>query len=280
MEVGGRRVGVVRIADRLPYSTGLTWQRELARARIEGRLARDLLLLLEHEPVVTVGRGGEEADGLWAGSEGPEPEIPRFEIERGGEATYHGPGQLVGYPILDLGGFRKDLHWYLRQLEDALIRALESLGVTAGRVPHYTGVWVGALEAASKRSAVEEHEDGGAGLAVQTRIAAGDVRKIASIGVHVSRWVTWHGFALNVTDEALAPFNRIVPCGIAGVRMTSLESEGAATATERVLEAVEKGFSRAFDVPLEPIGIEVLAREGFGLPPAGAGAGQPGAIVG
>jgi lipoyl(octanoyl) transferase len=132
-----RRVGVVRLPGLLPYEVGLEWQRRLARARIEGRLATDLLLLLEHEPVLTLGRG---ATASASGTESPAAsaavahpgagEIPQLEVERGGDITYHGPGQLVGYPILDLGGFRQDLHWYVRTLEKALILALRgrSLG--------------------------------------------------------------------------------------------------------------------------------------------------------
>jgi lipoyl(octanoyl) transferase len=114
-------------------------------------------------------------------------------VERGGDVTYHGPGQLVGYPILDLHEHREDLHWYLRRLEDALIGALGGLGIPAGRNPGLTGVWTAG-------------------------------RKIASIGIHVKQWVTFHGFALNVTTD-LAPFGLIVPCGIQDVIMTSVAAE-------------------------------------------------------
>jgi lipoate-protein ligase B len=114
-------------------------------------------------------------------------------VERGGDVTVHAPGQLVGYPILDLSGHREDVHWYLRQIEEALICALASLGVDADRHPGYTGVWT-------------------------------DGRKIASIGIHVKRWVTLHGFALNVTTD-LSAFDLVVPCGIPGVVMTSVELE-------------------------------------------------------
>ena len=245
-------MAAVHVGQRLPYAVGLDWQRSLARARIEGRLTDDLLLLLEHEPVVTVGRGGEEVPIPPLMTEVDGPAIPRFEIERGGDATYHGPGQLVGYPILDLAGYRKDLHWYMRRLEEALILALGSLGLRAGRVPGFTGVWAGRfanLPSGREAEAIE----------------SGQVRKIASIGVHVSRWVTWHGFALNVTDEALQPFSRIVPCGIAGVHMTSLEREGAPTEPERVLGAVERGFAEAFEARVERVALDRLAEQGLGI---------------
>jgi len=119
--------------------------------------------------------------------------IEVFEVERGGDVTYHGPGQLVGYPIFHLGQHKQDLHWYLRQLEEVLIVALREFGIVAERNTGYTGVWTGG-------------------------------RKIASIGVHAKQWVTWHGFALNVTTD-LAAFDLIVPCGIPGVVMTSIAKE-------------------------------------------------------
>jgi len=197
----------------VPYAQGLALQRRLARARIEGRLDRDALLLLEHPPVVTLGRGSRAEHVLRA--EG----IDVVEVERGGDVTYHGPGQLVGYPILDLRHHRQDLHWYLRTLEQALIEGLALLGVPAERNPGYTGVWTSG-------------------------------RKIASIGVHVKQWVTWHGFALNVTTD-LGAFDRIVPCGIPGVEMTSVERErgaGSGRLLEETAAAVVSGFERAFGV--------------------------------
>src|SRR5207249_98418 len=119
----------------VPYGEALAWQRTLAQARIERRLPHDVLLLLEHPPVVTLGRNSHQAHLL-------QPEgVEVFEVERGGDVTFHGPGQLVGYPILDLTGHRQDLHWYLRTLEQALIDALAALGVPAERRPGYTGVW-------------------------------------------------------------------------------------------------------------------------------------------
>ena len=211
-----RRVQLVE-AGRVPYDRALDWQRTLAAARIDGRLEADVLLLLEHPPVVTLGRTAREAHVLR--SDG----LDVVEVERGGDVTFHGPGQLVGYPIFDLRGppYRQDLHWYLRTLEDALIVALAELGIPAERNAGYTGVWTRG-------------------------------RKIASIGVHVKQWVTWHGFALNVTTD-LAQFERIVPCGIPDVEMTSVERERGKGKGERGLwdasvAAVIRGFEEAFSV--------------------------------
>jgi lipoyl(octanoyl) transferase len=184
---------LIRDLGTLPYGDALQLQRRLADERLAGRLANDLLLLVEHPPVVTLGRGTRET------SLPLDPEALRrrgievFEVERGGDVTYHGPGQLVGYPIFDLRQHREDLHWYLRQLEEALIVALRGFGIVAERNPGYTGVWTKG-------------------------------RKIASIGVHAKQWVTWHGFALNVTTE-LSAFDLIIPCGIPGVVMTSVARE-------------------------------------------------------
>lgn len=213
---GIRRVTQVEILDRglVPYREALELQRSLARDRIEGRLDHDVLVLLEHPPVVTLGRGSHAEHVLR--SDG----IDVVEVERGGDVTYHGPGQLVGYPIFDLKGFKQDLHWYLRTLEQALIHGLALLGIPAERNPGYTGVWTKG-------------------------------RKIASIGVHVKQWVTWHGFALNVTTD-LGGFERIVPCGIAGVEMTSVMKE-LGTAPQGTRAAIIQGVEEAFDVKvLEP----------------------------
>jgi len=219
------RVLEVIQAGRVPYGEALDWQRRLAQDRIAGRLPHDVLLLLEHPPVITLGRNSQ-AEHVLAADDGVEV----FEIERGGDVTYHGPGQLVGYPIIDLTHHRQDLHWYLRTLEQALIDALARLGVAAERHPGYTGVWTG-----------------------------GGKRKIASIGVHVKQWVTWHGFALNVTTD-LTAFDRIVPCGIAGVEMTSVEKErgtvkGEGALWDETVRAVIQGFESAFNLPArqEPV---------------------------
>ena len=170
---------------RVPYGDAWALQRALVARRIAGLLP-DTLLLLEHDPVVTLGR---KVRGEARASAG----IPVFEIERGGDLTYHGPGQLVGYPIVLLPEPRRDLGRYLRDLEEIVIRAIGRFGVRGERRAGWTGVWVGE-------------------------------RKIASLGIAVKRWVTYHGFALNVTDEPLAAFRKLNPCGLPGAVMTSLES--------------------------------------------------------
>lgn len=180
---------------RRAYAPTLELQRALCRARVEGRIDRDLLLLVEHDPVMTLGRSTKETSLPIPVAELPSHGVEVHEIERGGDVTFHGPGQLVGYPILDLQRLKPDLHWYLREIEGALIDALATLGIAGQRSAGQTGVWVGP-------------------------------RKIASIGVHVKKWITLHGFALNVTTD-LRYFDLIVPCGIEGVEMTSVEREMA-----------------------------------------------------
>jgi len=201
-------------AGTVPYVEALDWQRQLAEDRIAGRLPHDVLLLLEHPPVVTLGRNSHQANVLRPAG------VEVFEVERGGDVTYHGPGQLVGYPIMNLSGYKQDLHWYLRTLEQALIDALGLLAIPAERNPGFTGVWTRG-------------------------------RKIASIGIHVKQWVTWHGFALNVVTD-LAEFQRIVPCGIPDVEMTSVARETGngkrETLWQESIEAVVKGFESAFGV--------------------------------
>lgn len=180
-----------------PYGRVCAWQKELVAARKAGTVT-DLLLLGEHPPVITRGRNARRENLLLAEDELARRGVEVQDTDRGGDVTYHGPGQLVGYPILDLGGLRRDVVWYLRQLEEVLIRTAHEFGVEAtrktapaGKRPFYTGVWVG-----------EE--------------------KLAAIGVHISRWVTSHGFAFNVSTD-LGYFDLIVPCGIADKGVTSLE---------------------------------------------------------
>lgn len=212
---------VVHDLGRRPYGEVLELQRLLCRRRMAGESADDVLLLVEHPPVVTLGRG-TRATSLPL----PAPALVArglevFEVERGGDVTLHAPGQLVGYPILDLTGWRRDLHWYLRQLEEVLIRGLAALSISAGRDPGRTGVWTGG-------------------------------RKIASIGIHVKQWVTFHGFALNVTTD-LSLFDLIVPCGIPDVRMTSVAAErpGLADPSARMREETLEAFGEVFERPID-----------------------------
>src|SRR5204862_7488689 len=179
----------VRWLGQMEFADALLLQEELLAQKREDRSLEDELLLLEHEPVYTIGRTPNKSSLLGS------THLPHtlFAINRGGQATYHGPGQLMGYPIIDLRRCGQDLHRYLRWLEDILIKALAIYEISAKTRPGLTGVWI-------------------------------ENRKIASIGVGVRHWITMHGFALNVCGD-LTPFDRIIPCGIANVTMTSIEKE-------------------------------------------------------
>jgi lipoyl(octanoyl) transferase len=237
------------------YDEALTLQHRLATAKKEGRIEADLLLLMEHPPVLTYGRNSAEGHLLEDAEALEAIGIRRVEIDRGGDVTYHGPGQLVGYPIFDLAHFRRDLHWYLRRVERALIAALAALGIAAARAEGLTGVWVG--EGLGERPDTADALD--ADLA-RTLVHTGEIRKIASIGIHASRWVTTHGFALNRDARALEGFRWIVPCGIRGVTVTSLETEGLVTSAETVREAVIRGFEEAFGSKIGPADPESVLR--------------------
>ncbi|MGV3532922.1 MAG: lipoyl(octanoyl) transferase LipB [Chthoniobacteraceae bacterium] len=201
------RVLEVKWLGRIGYEAALAQQESLVQEKAADPDASDQLLLLEHEPVYTIGRTPDQSS-LRAAEALPHPVV---KINRGGQATYHGPGQLVGYPIIDLRTRGQDLHAYLRSLEEVLILALGELKIPAQREEGLTGVWVRG-------------------------------RKIASIGVGVRRWVSMHGFALNVAGD-LSPFEHITPCGIAGVRMTSVEAECARAITvEEFGEIVARHF--------------------------------------
>lgn len=196
----------VRWLGRCEYRETVALQLDLVARRRRGEAA-DTLLLLEHDPVITVGRGGS------ATLDAP-PSMPVVETSRGGQATYHGPGQLVAYPVLDLRQWRCDLHWYLRELEQAIIAGLALLGTSGSSRESYTGVWIGE-------------------------------RKVASIGVAVRGWITYHGVALNV-DCDLAGFGGITPCGLPSETMTSLATEGLPVTMSAAAAAVELGFRRRF----------------------------------
>ena len=176
------------------YAEAWELQKRVAAARKAGAIA-DILLLCEHPPVITLGRSGKRENLLVSDHVLRQKGVEFHATDRGGDITYHGPGQIVGYPILNLGAIRRDVVWYVRILEEAMIRATAEFGITAERVAGKTGIWVRA-------GSTEE--------------------KLAAIGVRISRWVTSHGFAYNVSTD-LRNFDLIVPCGIADRKATSLE---------------------------------------------------------
>lgn len=212
-----RRPLQVRRLGTVPYADALALQQQLAADRRAGGVP-DQLLLLQHPPVITLGvkTRGDRSHVLESPEQLEARGVEVVETGRGGDVTYHGPGQLVGYPILDLNPDRRDVHRYVRDLEEVLILAVRSFGVLAGRAPGLTGVWVGDA-------------------------------KVAAIGVRIARWVTSHGFALNVETD-LDHFRLIVPCGIADRGVTSLaQLLGAPPPMGQVEEAVVAAFAAVFD---------------------------------
>ena len=208
---------LVRWLGRVPYSAALTLQERLVASRRRGDVP-DQLLLLEHPPVITLGRGSDPAHLLCSPEELTRRGVELHEAGRGGDVTYHGPGQLVGYPILALPAERRDAHRYLRDLEEVLIRTVATYGIEAGRVEGLTGIWVGD-------------------------------EKLAAIGVRLSTgWITSHGFALNV-DPDLAGFDTIVPCGIRERGVTSIAHLSCDRPTTREVASIAAAaFARRFDL--------------------------------
>lgn len=199
----------------IPYLDALSWQRSLLTQRIHQPSLEDVLILLEHPPVYTLGQGSN-------------PEFLKFDrqntqfdvhtVERGGEVTYHCPGQVVGYPILNLRHYRQDLHWYLRQLEEVLIQVLAVYGLSGDRLAGLTGVWL-------------------------------EGQKVAAIGIKVSRWITMHGFALNVCPDMLG-FQEIIPCGIADKPVSSLAEWIPGITSQEVRVHIARCFAQVFGVEL------------------------------
>lgn len=224
------RLSVVDLGT-MAYGEALQLQRAVANARIAGSIADDVLLLVEHPPVVTLGRGTKPGHLVASQAQLRARGVELFEVERGGDITFHGPGQLVGYPIIDLKRHRRDLHWYLRSVEEGIIQAMGSLGLPCVRNPGLTGVWTAGPDA----------------------LPAARVKKVASIGVHARDWVTWHGFALNVSTD-LSFFDLIVPCGISDVTMTTVEKELAAAfpGSDRVAHTIVQSFASIFSLASEP----------------------------
>ncbi|MCP4567574.1 MAG: lipoyl(octanoyl) transferase LipB [FCB group bacterium] len=206
---------------RRPYKAALDWQKRMIRYRIDGSI-RDTLFFTEHPDVVTIGRDCREEDK--SGLENMET----HNINRGGGLTYHGPGQLVIYPIIDLSRRGKDLHIYIENLEEGIIRAFDTYGLKCRRIRSQAGVWT-------------------------------DSRKIASIGVAVTRWVTYHGAAVNLTTD-MKKFNIIRPCGLNPEIMTSASEElGWKIALEEFADRLTEAYSEIFDTSFEPVDFEELS---------------------
>ena len=218
-----RRV-VVRHEGLVDYDEAHQLQQRLQEERIRGDIP-DTLLLLSHPRTITLGRGAKAANILLSEEALRARGVAVYEVGRGGDVTYHGPGQLVGYPILDLNPDRRDVRRYVQNLEETMIRTCASFGVEATRYEGYNRTWI--------------------------RDAQGD-RKIGAVGVRISRWVTMHGFALNVSTD-LSDFSLIVPCGISDKGVSSLTRELAerAPTMEQAIEAYEAAFAEVFESELE-----------------------------
>lgn len=206
------------------YAEACTLQRALVTARKAGTLP-DVLLLCEHPHVITLGRNGKREHLLASDHLLRQMGVDFCETDRGGDVTYHGPGQIVGYPILNLSEIRRDVVWYVRQLEETMIRATADFGITAGRLEGKAGIWV--------------------------NVSGAEEEKLAAIGVHISRWVTSHGFAYNVSTD-LRYFDLIVPCGIVRKRATSLERLlGRAVKREEAAARIVAHFGKVFGLEMQ-----------------------------
>jgi lipoyl(octanoyl) transferase len=207
------------------YQESLLLQNTQLKLAGEGASTRHHLLLVEHSPVYTLGKSGKEKNLIWSEEERIKRNIEFFHINRGGDITFHGPGQIVGYPILDLEKMKPDLGWYLRSLEEVMIMTLSDYGLTGGRSPGETGVWL----------------DAG---------TTGKERKICAMGIKCSRWITMHGFAFNVHTD-LEYFDGIVPCGIQNKSVTSLQKElNSPISTAEVKERMKLNFENVFNCQL------------------------------
>ncbi|MBD2175402.1 lipoyl(octanoyl) transferase LipB [Pseudanabaena sp. FACHB-1998] len=220
-----RRTCLLYQGDRpIPYLTAWQWQKELVgerkQARREGKDLADVLLLMEHPAVYTLGQGSS-LEFLKFNLDDPQIECHR--IERGGEVTHHAIGQLIAYPILNLDHHQRDLHWYLRQLEEVIIQVLAKFGVPSQRIQGLTGVWIDN---------------------------AGQVQKIAQVGIKVSQWITMHGFALNINMD-LTGFNRIVPCGITDCQVCNLNQFVSNVDFVEVKKAIAQTFAETFNLEMQ-----------------------------
>jgi lipoyl(octanoyl) transferase len=216
------------------YAEAWALQKRVVAAR-KAEAIEDVLMLCEHPHVITLGRNGKREHLLASESVLRQKGVEFHETDRGGDITYHGPGQIVGYPILDLGAIRRDVHWYVRMLEEVMIRATAEFGILAERVAGKTGIWV--------RGGVAD---------------SGAEEKLGAIGVHISRWVTSHGFAYNVETD-LRYFDLIVPCGIAERKATSLEKLlRRSVGKKEVAPLLAKHFGDVFGLEMRTAGREEL----------------------
>lgn len=253
-------ISVIQLGP-IDYATCLRLQRKLVDLRKEGRIG-DVLLLLEHSPVITLGRNAKSANVLASPELLARRGVEVFECDRGGDVTFHGPGQLVGYPVFDLRGFpaengnRKTLGVieYVRRLEEVLIRTCADYRVYAERVPGLTGVWTTPESARTESSST-------------ARPKAQEASKIAAIGVHISRAVTSHGFALNVNTD-LSFFDLIVPCGLLGKSVTSIqEQSGKAVALQQVAHSLARNLGSVFQSQILWLEtLDALLGEKLGVP--------------
>ncbi len=235
IDMRARQTGDLYLLEKVPYLTAWAWQKRLVAKRkaaiadpvetADESEPNDVLILLQHPPVYTLGHG---ADTSFLRFDPAQSDHEIHRIERGGEVTYHCPGQIVGYPILNLRRHQQDLHWYLRQLEEVIIRTLACYGLTSDRIPGLTGVWLKG-------------------------------RKVAAIGIKVSRWITMHGFALNVCPN-LTGFEKIVPCGIEGKPVGSLAQFLPDITIEHVQQTLITQFEQVFSMTLHrlPLPDEVM----------------------
>jgi lipoyl(octanoyl) transferase len=241
------------------YAEAYALQKRVVAAR-KADAIEDVLLLCEHTPVITQGRNGKREHLLVSENVLRQRNMEFYETSRGGDVTYHGPGQLVGYPILQLGAIRKDVVWYVRMLEEAMIRTSAEFGICARREEGKTGIWVGAENKESTQKAQNSQRE---------PIPA---EKLGAIGVHISRWVTSHGFAYNVSTD-LRNFDLIVPCGIAGRKATSLEKLlGRAVNLTEVAPRIARHFGDVFGLEMTAASREELfekleiAEQSVGVP--------------
>jgi len=233
------------------YAEAYALQKRIVAAR-KADAIEDVLLLCEHPHVITQGRNGKREHLLVGEHVLRQKGVEFYETSRGGDITYHGPGQIVGYPILNLGAIRRDVVWYVRMLEEAMIRTTVEFGITAVREPGKTGIWVEVAEDGSSLAtdlpAVAGHSFSPSAIH-EGPLAASE--KLGAIGVHISRWVTSHGFAYNVLTDLLF-FDLIVPCGIADRKATSLEKLlGRAVDKSEVAQCIAKHLGELFGMEMK-----------------------------